>query len=320
MGKLDHKSLSFGVIGLVLLTAADLHAQTLAPSAIARLIEPSVVRVFASDPRGIASGTGFVVADGGFVVTNHHVVARVVDGGGHLEVAHIEAGVESRSGAEIVAVWPEIDLALLSAPGLSRPAVTFAVSSRLETGSAAYVLGFPGAGDRLGPAMMVSFASGTVSRQFDGRWSADGASLSIIQHTVPINPGNSGGPLVNSCGQVVGMNTQREVRAIVGPGGVTLVSDPIQGIFFSAGSDAIADRLREQGVAVQRAGSDCVIGEVHAKPWLVMALIATGSAAGVAFLVILVRRPQRVVSLVVRCEAVMEDCMRAVRRALERTS
>ncbi|MGF1624013.1 MAG: S1C family serine protease [Alphaproteobacteria bacterium] len=311
-------NLALGLVGAAMMVAADAHAQPLAPPDIARLVEPAVLRVFAMDPGGTASGTGFVVAGGGFIVTNHHVVARVAERGGRLEVVLAEGGQEVRHPAEIVADWPDVDLALLRSPDVSRPVLTFAVSSHLDVGSAAFGLGFPGAGDRLGPTMMVSFVSGTVSRQFNGRWSDDGSTISIIQHTVPINPGNSGGPLVNVCGQVVGMNTQREVRAIVGPMGVPLVSDPIQGMFFSAGSDSIVDRLRQQGVAAHRAASVCVTAAARSYPWLLMSAIAGGSLAAIAVFVLIVRRPKRVINLIVRCEAIVDDCVNAIRRALAR--
>jgi len=114
------------------------------------------------------------------------------------------------------------------------------------------------------------------------------------------------------------MNTQREVRAIVGPMGIPLVSDPIQGMFFSAGSDSIVDRLRLQGVAVQRAASACITGAARSYPWLLMGVIASGSIAAIAVFLLFVRRPKRVINLIVRCEAIVDDCVRAVRRALAR--
>lgn len=319
------RSWGFALHALAIAAAVSFYAsatalgQVMAPPDIARLVEPSVVRVFAIDPGGTASGTGFMVADGGLIVTNHHVIARVGEFGGTLEIALVEGGQEVRHPATVAADWPDADLALLVAPEVNRPWVTFATAVGLDAGSSAFGLGFPGAGDRLGPALMVSFASGTVSRVFGGRWIDDGAAISIVQHTVPVNPGNSGGPLVNACGQVVGINTQREVRAIIGPGGIHLVSDPIQGIFFSATSVSIVDRLRQHGVVVSQSEAACAATQIQPFLWLQIAVVASSMLAAVVAIILVVRRPRRVITLFVQCEAIAEDCMRAVRRALAAT-
>ena len=93
-----------------------------------------------------------------------------------------------------------------------------------------------------------SFSPGSVSRTFSGSWSADGPRITIIQHTAPTNPGNSGGPLVNVCGEVIGINAQREARIIPGPGGIPLVSDPIQGVFSSLHASVLRQKLEQLGI------------------------------------------------------------------------
>ena len=142
------------------------------------------------------------------------------------------AGGQDRRAATLVEAFPGEDLAILRVDGLDRPPVTFSrvVEDRLAKGGQVFAIGFPGVGDRLGPVDVASFAPGTVSRLFSGPWAEDAPVIRIIQHTAPTNPGNSGGPLVNGCGQVVGVNSQREVQMVLAPGGVPLVTDPIQGV------------------------------------------------------------------------------------------
>ena len=140
-----------------------------------------------------------------------------------------------RRAATLVEAFPGEDLAILRVDGLDRPPVTFSsdVEDRPAKGGQVFTIGFPGVGDRLGPVDEASFAPGTVSRLFSGTWTEGAPAIRIIQHTAPINPGNSGGPLVNECGQVVGVNSQREAQMVLAPGGIPLVSDPIQGMFYA---------------------------------------------------------------------------------------
>ncbi|ARQ02613.1 hypothetical protein CAK95_28525 [Pseudorhodoplanes sinuspersici] len=156
-----------------------------------------------------------------------------------------------------------------------------------------------------------------MSRRFAGRWRAEtDQPFSIVQHTAAINPGNSGGSLLNVCGEVVGVNTQREIQVIMGLFGIPLVSDPIQGVFFLGGVDALLTRLAKIDQATIRASAPCLGYSQRLPNWgLIFALvIAVMSATGVAAALIL--RPKPIVNLYIRCGKMVENCIEAVRRAL----
>ncbi len=154
-------------------------------------------------PRG--TGTGFIWDENGLVVTNYHVIQganRIV----------IELQDRSEWEAEIIGVAPEKDLAVLRIEAPREQLVTLPIgdSSELEVGRKVLAIGNPFGLD-------TTLTTGVVSAV--GREIASTNSRKIrnvIQTDAAINPGNSGGPLLNSMGQLVGVNT-----AIYSPSGAS---------------------------------------------------------------------------------------------------
>ena len=303
-------------------------AQALEPADLVRQVERSLVRVFVEEPngRGRGSGSGFVVAEGGWVATNYHVIAAHLDRGWRIDVLPARRPGDTNHSdlqdkpfaAMLVAHWRDIDLALLQVPELQRPALPLAASARIEAGTPIFGFGFPGAADRLGPLAVPSVVTGTISRTFEGRWMEEGATVGIIQHTAAANPGNSGGPLVNGCGQVVGINTQREVRAVLGPLGVPLVTDAIQGVFFAGDIEVLSHRLEAEGLSFLRAPQDCSRSLERTLERLTVTVIVALLLTMAGFVAVLSLRRRPVIALVVTCNAMVDDCVEAVRRALSR--
>ena len=166
--------------------------------------------VCAASPTSIGGGSGFIVATGKHVVTNRHVVACADEGG--------RVGVMSASGELVPAIvtWKSDtkDLAILGVEKSLGEPVTFATRNTMDERDKVIVAGYPGAAQRSERDFgRVSFAEGIISK-FTELDSRDG-TIRHIQITAPVNPGNSGGPLFNEFGEVVGINVQKSLTAVL---------------------------------------------------------------------------------------------------------
>ncbi len=154
-------------------------------------------------PRG--SGSGFLWDDDGLVVTNFHVVY-----GANKIVITLESGEDYE--AEVVGTAPEKDIALLriDAPKEDLRGIPLGNSEDLSVGRKVLAIGNPFALDTTLTVGVVS-ALGREIRSFRNR-----TIKNVIQTDAAINPGNSGGPLLNSRGELIGVNT-----AIFSPSGAS---------------------------------------------------------------------------------------------------
>jgi S1-C subfamily serine protease len=233
-----------------ILPLAGLAASAAAQSFDIKRIDRSVVRVqhiFSYQNRQIPGihGTGFVLNDEGYVVTNHHVVdltGKMPDGVRPLEIVVPDGSWSRRLKAKVVWTSKAHDLAILQVPELKRPPVVLsAVSAEAspDKGEPVYALGFPKAGDSGAneAALETSFTRGDVSKVAMGRGSKDGAERPIVQHSASVNPGNSGGPLFNQCGQVIAINTfaaQSTFKLTKDSRGETVAHGPaVSGVYYS---------------------------------------------------------------------------------------
>ncbi len=246
----------------------DVYSQTI--SAVVNRVTPSVVNIrVASGERGQGSGSGFIITRDGFILTNSHVV----QGARELEVTLHDARVYR---AELIGTDPETDLAVIriDAPDLQH--ARLADSSRIRVGQVAVAIGSPYGFQRTVTSGIVS-ALGRSMRAESGRLMDD-----IIQTDAALNPGNSGGPLLNSAGEVIGVNTA--------------VILPAQGICFAIASNTAQfvagwlikeQRIRRSsiGVAGQNVPIHPRVVRFHKLPvdrGVMIAEIELGSPAAVA--------------------------------------
>jgi serine protease Do len=187
--------------------------------ALAARVSPSVVQILVSaygarEEKGRMSvvvgreenlGSGVIVASDGYILTNAHVVegaqkirVKLVFPGEQTVgrvVAHAYAPPQD---AVLVGVFQEGDLALLKIAATGLPALPFADYGKLRQGQVVVAFGSP---EGLQNSMSLGVVS-SIARQLD----PDSPFL-YIQTDAPINPGNSGGPLINTAGEIVGLNT-----------------------------------------------------------------------------------------------------------------
>ena len=173
--------------------------------------------------RSEALGSGFVISEDGFIVTNNHVIENA-------DEIEIEFFSGKRLKAKLVGTDPKTDIALLKVEsGAPLPFVTFGNSDVSRVGDWVVAMGNP-----LGQGFSVS--AGIVSAR---NRALSGTYDDYIQTDAAINRGNSGGPLFNMDGQVIGVNT-----AILSPNGGSI------GIGFSMASNVVTkvvDQLKEYG-------------------------------------------------------------------------
>jgi S1-C subfamily serine protease len=151
-----------------------------------------------SEGGGTATGSGFVIDTEGHLLTNNHVV----EGADRIQVKL--GSSDTTYQAEVVGADPATDLALLKvdAPTDQLHPLTLGHSSEMEVGDPVVAIGNPFGLDRTVTSGIVS----ALQRQIEA---PDGFSIThVIQTDAAINPGNSGGPLINSNGEVIGINSQ----------------------------------------------------------------------------------------------------------------
>ena len=184
---------------------------------------------------GSGTGSGFVISDDGYIVTNAHVVEGA---NGQIKA---KIGDGKTLDAKLVGQDASTDLALLKVSATNLKPLALGDSSSVQVGDPAYAIGNPFGLDRTLTTGVVSALQREIS-------SPNGFSIdNVIQTDAAINPGNSGGPLFNTAGQVIGVNSQIESPNASGSGQAGNV-----GIGFAIPADTVRSvvaQLRASGKA-----------------------------------------------------------------------
>lgn len=176
-----------------------------------------------------SSGSGFIISEDGYVVTNYHVV----EGATTLTVITYDS---TEYEAKLIGYDESNDVALLKVDATDLPSVTIGSSDDLNVGDQVVAIGNP-----LGE-LTSSLSAGYVSAK-DRTINTDGSYINMIQIDAAINAGNSGGPLFNMMGEVVGITTAKY-------SGSTSSGASIEGIGFAIPMDdviSIVSDLKEYG-------------------------------------------------------------------------
>lgn len=169
-----------------------------------------------------SQGSGFIISDDGYVVTNHHVIADA-------ENIRVRTSDHRIFYAEVVGTDEQSDIALIKVDASDLPYVQMGDSDELNVGEWVLAIGAPFGMDYSVTAGIVSAKGRSLGERY----------VPFIQSDVAINPGNSGGPLFNRNGEVIGINSQIYTR-----------SGGFMGMSFAIPSNLvvdIVDQLRETG-------------------------------------------------------------------------
>ncbi len=156
---------------------------------VAADLGPSVVQIRTD----VGAGSGVVYKDGGFIMTNNHVIE------GFTDVFVIDSQGRTLNGT-VVGSDARADIAVVQVTGLDLPVADLALGQDLSVGQTAIAIGSPFDLSR-------SVTSGIISALNRPLPNQNGTFMAMIQTDAPINPGNSGGPLANRVGEVIGINT-----------------------------------------------------------------------------------------------------------------
>ncbi|WOJ96109.1 Do family serine endopeptidase [Congregibacter brevis] len=143
----------------------------------------------------MATGSGFIISDDGYVVTNHHVVEGA-------DLVTVRMSDRREYEAEVVGLDPRSDLALLRIEAEELPYLVLGADDALKVGEWVLAIGSPFGLDYSVTAGIVSAKGRSLPTRSRENY------VPFIQTDVAINPGNSGGPLFNLKGEVVGVNSQ----------------------------------------------------------------------------------------------------------------
>jgi serine protease Do len=165
-------------------------------------------------------GSGVTVSDDGYIITNHHVI----DGAEDIRVEYAERKTHR---AKLIGSDPPSDLAVLKIDASKLPVLPLGDSDRVRVGDVVLAIGNP-----MGIGQTVT--AGIISAKGRSTGLSDGSFEDFLQTDAPVNHGNSGGALVNTAGELIGINSQ-----ILSPSGGNI------GIAFAIPSNMARD-VRDQ--------------------------------------------------------------------------
>jgi S1-C subfamily serine protease len=244
--------------GLTASTATAVSKTVMSSSEIAKTVDPALVDVVATegDQGAVAAGTGIVLTSNGTVLTNNHVIR------GATSIKVTDVGNGRTYTAKVVGYDATKDVAVIqlqNASGLTT--ASLGDSSSVQTGDSVTALGNAG-----GKGGTPSVAAGTVTALNQSITASDEGSgvnseqlTGLIETNADIQPGDSGGALVNSYGQVIGMNTAAssgaQYQSESGQSAVQAYAIPIEG------AETIAKQIEaSQGSSTVHIGATAFLG------------------------------------------------------------
>lgn len=197
--------------------------------AIAAKSGPSIVGVkvtyttqsFFGTQEADEEGSGIIYSEDGYIITNYHVIESAINNNTALVEVSLANSDETYE-AKIIGGDEITDLAVIKIDKTGLTKAEFGSSSELKVGDIAVAIGNP-LGEEFAGSVTVGYIS-ALNREI----TTDGRTYNLLQTDAAINPGNSGGALVNSAGQVIGINTVKiSVTGVEGLGFAIPIDDAL---------------------------------------------------------------------------------------------
>ncbi len=224
------------------INSAPTSSETLSLQEIYAKCLPSVVYIVSTSDSGTFSGTGIVLTENGYIVTNNHVI----DG---CSSAVVKLYDDTEYDAYLVGADAQTDLAVLKIDADGLTPAEFGDSSSLHVGDSVVAIGNP-----LSENFRGTMTDGIISA-IDRNVNYNNHTMTLLQTNAAINSGNSGGPLINMYGQVIGITNMKMVSYY----------SSVEGIAFAIPSSSAADiinQLLDEGAVTGRPGIGIVAATV----------------------------------------------------------
>ncbi len=250
-------------------------AEKVTPSVVGIRTTTSVRSFFGGSNESTGEGSGVVYSADGYIITNYHVISGAVTNKSGSKIEVFTDTLDSKSyEATVVGYNISTDLAVIKIDAKGLTPVEFSDSSKLKVGQYVITVGNPG-----GLEFMDSVTYGVISGL--NRVVSSSSDVKLIQTDAAINPGNSGGALVNTKGQLVGINSSK------------IVSEEFEGMGFAIPSNTVAEICKNIidkqndpepyiGVTVSEKYTSSVLKYYGYPSGAVIASVAEGSPAGSA--------------------------------------
>lgn len=222
--------------------------------------DKSVIRIIELDRKGklAGMGTGFFVSKG-IIATNYHVVegANILVGLGKDSKGEME-----EYPLEIIWISNGADLALVKSKDLNGHPISLREQIPRK-GEQVITIGYPYIADAAIKPSDSALTESTMSQGIVGRvvsasWTRNGSVIDIIQHGAAVNSGNSGGPLVDMCGNAIGVNTAKALGQIEGSAKEGVSVNQADGIFYASHISTLVRVLKERDLPLNVTSGGCV--------------------------------------------------------------
>ena len=190
-------------------------AEAVSPSVVGIVVSTQSLGFFGTGTSSESEGSGIIYSADGYIITNYHVISSAVESTGKISV-YLQSDSDTAVSATVVGYDVSADLAVIKIDKNGLPAIEIGDSSVLKVGQTAIAVGNPGGMDFMG-----SVSKGIISGLDRTIQLENTTEINLIQTDAAINPGNSGGALVNSSGQLIGVNSAK------------MASDSFEGMGFA---------------------------------------------------------------------------------------